>query len=123
MNADRPGPYRARNGFLLGVLRGLCNYSGLSLFWTRLVYVLVTLFTGVWPGVGVYLLAALLLKPEPPMAIPDSEARDLYDAYAASPRAALKGLKRRFETLERRIRRMEDVVTSREFDWERRLRR
>jgi len=108
---------------LLGVLKGLSAYSGLSLFWIRVVYVMVTLFTGVWPGVGVYLLAALLLKPEPPMEIADSEARDLYDTYAASPRAALKGLKRRFETLERRIRRMEDVVTSREFDWERRLRR
>ena len=33
---------------------------------------------------------------------------------------ALGRLKRTYDTLERRLRRMEDVVTSRDFDWDQR---
>ncbi len=59
------GLYRSRDGILFGVCKGLAQYFDLSVFWTRVAALTVLLCTGVWPVVGVYLLAALLMKPEP----------------------------------------------------------
>ena len=59
------GLYRSRDGILFGVCRGLAEYFDLSVFWTRVVAVIVLVCTGLWPVVGLYLLAALLMKPEP----------------------------------------------------------
>lgn len=59
------GLYRSRNGILFGVLAGLAERFDLSVFWMRVVALLMLLCTGLWPGVGLYLLAALLMKPAP----------------------------------------------------------
>ena len=61
------------------------------------------------------------MKPEPVVPINSDEEQEFYDSYLHSRKAAIDRLKRRYENLERRIRRMEHGVTSREFDWERRL--
>jgi phage shock protein PspC (stress-responsive transcriptional regulator) len=60
-----PGLYRSRDGLLFGVCKGLAEYFNLSVFWTRVVAVIILLCTGLWPVVGVYLLAALLMKRAP----------------------------------------------------------
>ncbi len=121
MTDDRPGPYRSRSGRLLGVLKGLAQWAGLPLAPVRVCYVLLTVFTGIWPGVGLYLLAALLLRPEP-LLEPDSAAdRDFYHAYASSPQSAMRRLRDKLDALDRRIRRVEDAVTSRDYDWDRRM--
>ena len=61
----RSGLYRSRDGVLFGVCKGLARYFDLSVFWTRVVAVIVLICTGLWPVVGLYLVAALLMKPEP----------------------------------------------------------
>jgi phage shock protein C len=38
-----------------------------------------------------------------------------------SPRSAAQRLKKKFQDLDRRIRRMEDKVTGREYEWEKRF--
>ncbi|EPR41822.1 phage shock protein C, PspC [Desulfovibrio sp. X2] len=121
MTADRTGPYRSRSGRLLGVLKGLAQYAGLPVLAVRVLFVILTLATGIWPGVGLYLLAALLLKPEPILEPESPDARDFYESYVASPRSAGDRLRRKMDSLDRRIRRIEDAVTSREYDWERRM--
>lgn len=113
--------YRSRDGAIFGVCKGLADYMDVSLFWTRVIVLLSTLFTGIWPGVGVYFLAALLLKPEPVMQIESEDDREFYHAYTSSRTMALQRLKRMFDHLDRRIQRMEDTVTAREYDWDRRL--
>jgi phage shock protein C len=59
------GLYRSRRGVLFGVCKGVADYFNLSVFWTRVIAVAIMVCTGLWPIVGVYLLAALLMKPEP----------------------------------------------------------
>ena len=59
------GLYRSRNGILFGVCRGLADYFDFSVFWIRAIAVILFIFTGFWPVVGIYLLAALLMKSEP----------------------------------------------------------
>lgn len=117
------GMYRSRKGAILGVCRGIAEYFDFSVFWLRSLAVLLLLVTGFWPLIGLYLLAALLMKPEPVIPIEDEGEQEFYDSYVRSRRGALHRLKQRFERLERRIRRMEHVVTSREFDWDQRMHR
>jgi len=117
----RGGIYRSRQGAVLGVCRGLAEYFDFSLFWTRVLAVVFLLFSGFWPAIGLYLLAALLMKPEPVIPIETEAEQEFYDSFTNSPSAAAHRLRQKFEKLERRIRRMEDIVTAKEFDWESRL--
>jgi len=118
-------PYRSRSGLLLGVCKGLASYLGTSTFVVRIVFLLGMLFTGFWPLLGLYFLAALLMKPEPALPPADMHEQELYDLYTRDPARATSSLRERYERVERRIRRMEDLVTARsarEADWDRRLR-
>jgi phage shock protein C len=115
------GLYRSRRGAILGVCRGVAEYLDFSVFWTRAIAIVFLIFTGLWPILGLYFLAALLMKPEPPMPIKTEEEEEFYDSYVHSRRGAVDRLKRRYDNLELRIQKMEGSVTAKEFDWERRL--
>ena len=117
----RRGLYRSRQGAFLGVCRGLAEYFDLSVTWIRIFVVLVLLATGIWPVLGIYLVAALIMKPEPVRPFKTPDEREFYDSYATSRESAAQRIKRRYRSLERRIRRLEDTATSREFDWQRRM--
>jgi phage shock protein C len=69
----------------------------------------------------VYLLAALIMKPEPAIPVSTADEREFYERYTSSRHDAAKRLRQRYETLEKRIRRMEDTVTSRAYGWEKRM--
>jgi len=117
----RRGPYRSRHGMILGVCRGIADYTEISVFWVRLAALALLLFTGVWPVVGLYFLAVLLMKPEPVLPFRTEEDEEFYNSFTTSHRMALHRLKRTYDALDRRIRRIEAAVTSREYDWRRRL--
>lgn len=116
------GPYRSRSGLILGVCKGLGEYLEIPVFWCRFLAVFLMLFTGFWPMLGLYLLAAVLLRPEPVMPLRSESEAEFYNSYAASRKAAVHRLKRTFDALDRRLQRLEHHVTSREYDWQQRLR-
>ncbi|UCG64055.1 MAG: envelope stress response membrane protein PspC [Deltaproteobacteria bacterium] len=120
-NILRGGLYRSRNGIILGVCRGFAEYFDFSVFWARVITLALLFLTGFWPILIIYFVAALLMKPEPVIPIESDEEQEFYDSYVHSHKGATERLKRRYENLERRIRRMEDHVTTREFDWENKL--
>lgn len=105
---SRRGLYRSRAGWIFGVCRGVADYLNISVFWTRMLVLLLFVFTGFWPVGVIYLLAALLMKLEP-------RGECLYSAS----RAPLRG---RFDRLDARLQRLESVVTGRDWDWDARLR-
>ena len=116
------GPlYRSRDGLILGVCKGVADYFNFRVFWVRTLLVVMLLVSGIWPMLFIYVVASLLMKPEPVRPIETEAEEEFYDSYVQSRAKAAARLKRRFQNLERRIRRMEDTVTSREFDWERRF--
>ncbi|MFT5697404.1 MAG: phage shock protein C [Desulforhopalus sp.] len=115
------GIYRARDGVFLGVCKGISEYFDFPLFWIRMGMVVIFIFSGFWPVIGVYLVAAFFMKPKPVKPIHSEEEREFYDSYVHSPKSAAHRLKKKFSDLDRRIRRMEDEVTAREYDWERRF--
>ena len=118
---SRNGIYRSRRGIILGVCRGLADHFDFSVFWVRAIAILFLFITGFWPAIGLYLIAALLMKPEPVIPIETDAEKEFYDSYTHSRHQAAHRLKRRFQNLERRIRRMEDIVTAREFNWDEKL--
>ena len=118
---SRNGIYRSRSGIILGVCKGLAEHFDFSIFWTRVIALILLCVAGFLPAIGLYLLAALLMKPEPVIPVRNSAEKEFYDSYMYSRQGALQRLKRRYENLQRRIQRMEHIVTSAEYDWENRL--
>lgn len=115
------GLYRSRSGVVMGVCQGVGERFDLPVFWVRVAVVVLLFASGFWPVIGLYLLAAFTMKPEPVTPIESEEEGDFYNNYVTSRKAALRALNTRFKTLERKILRLEDAVTSREFDWDEKL--
>lgn len=115
------GMYRSRKGIILGVCRGIAEYFDFSIFWTRTTAFILLIFTGLWPLMAIYFIAALLLKPEPVIPIENIDQQEFYDSYLNSRRGATERIRKKYENLERRIQRMEHRVTEKDFDWEQRL--
>ena len=120
-NSYKKGLYRSRDGVFLGVCKGIADYFDFSPFWVRIGFVIIFLLSGFWPVIGIYIVASLLMKPQPVRPLQNEDEEEFYDSYVHSPRNAAQRLRRKYENLERRIRRMEDKVTDRDFDWERRF--
>ena len=115
------GLYRSRNGIILGVCQGVADYLDFSAFWLRVIMVALLISTGFFPIVVIYFVAALLMKPEPVLPFESESDREFYESYTASRTMAIHRLKRTFDNLERRIRRMEDTVTGPEFNWDEKI--
>lgn len=116
----KSGLYRSRQGVLLGVCRGLADYFNFKVFWVRVLAVIAFVFTGFWPAGILYLIMALIMKPAPVLPPRNDDEEEFYHSYADSRSMALGRVKRTFENLERRLRRLEDAVTSRDFRWNQR---
>jgi phage shock protein C len=118
---SRSGLYRSRDGVILGVCRGIADYFDFSAFWIRAILIITFIFTGFWPVIGIYILAALLMRSEPGTNSRQGSKRYFTCGYKKSGYEAADRLKRKWRHLEKRIRRMEDKVTSREYDWNNRF--
>jgi phage shock protein C len=115
--------YRSRKGMICGVCKGIAHYYGFDVFWTRVLFVVASTFTGVWPAVFLYIVAAMVMKPEPVLPLESEEDEEFYQSYSGSRTMALHRLKRTYDNLNRRIQRLENTVTARDFDWDERLNR
>ena len=115
------GLYRSRDGAILGVFRGLAENLDLSLFWLRVIAIIILSVSGIWPAMILYFLAAVLMKPKPVIPLETPEEQEFYDSYTYSRKGAVHRLLRQFQNIDRRIQRMEHIVTERQFDWERKL--
>ena len=115
------GPFRARDGIFFGVAKGLAEHFDWSPGLVRLVLVLAAIFLFFWPTLVFYLAAALLMSPAPHGRLNRPGERDVWLQAQLDPAAALGGLERRARAVEKRLRRLEDCVTSRDFSWSRRF--
>ena len=115
------GIYRSRDGSLFGVCRGFADHFDFSVFKVRAMTFLFMFLSGFWPITILYFVAALIMKPEPVVAIHSEAEQAFYDSYLSSKRDAVFRLKRKFEHLDRRLQRMEHIVTERQFNWESRM--
>ena len=121
MYYDR-GLYRSRSGIIMGVCRGVGDFFNFSVFWIRVILVILFLLSGFWPVVVLYFVAALLMKPEPIIRYHQHDEEGFYGVHTRTKKPSSDYMKRRQQTLERRLRNLENTVTSKEYDWEKRLR-
>jgi phage shock protein C len=118
---SKRGLYRSRDGIILGVCRGVADYFDFSAFWIRAILIVAFVFTGFWPVIGIYILAALLMKSEPGVTGENNSKRTYQCRHSRAGRETSERIRRKWRHLEKRIRRMEDKVTSREFHWHKRF--
>lgn len=121
-NSRRGGFYKSRNGMFLGVCQGVAEYFDLSVGWVRFLTLMAFIFTGLWPVGILYVVMALVMKAAPVIRPQNQGEEEFYNSYANSRSMALDRLKNTYSGLERRLRRLEDTVTSRDFDWDSRAR-
>ena len=115
-NNGRPGLYRSRQGLLFGVCRGAADYLDISVFWTRMLTLLLMVFTGFWPVTIIYLLAALVLKREP-----GAWATPYHEHWRYAQYEAARACRRAADSLDARLERMEHAAARDMRDWEARL--
>lgn len=121
-NRDHSGPYRSRNGLIFGVCRGLADYFDFSTAGMRVIIVIAFLLTGFYPVGIAYVVAGLVMKLEPVLALQNERETEFYNSYTTSRPMALSRLRDTFDSLDKRIQRMESIVTARDYDWDQRLR-
>ena len=120
-HSPRKGLYRSRNGMFLGVCQGLADHLDMSVTGLRVgVFLLQFFFFPV--ALLAYIIIGLIMKPEPIIPFRDDMDREFYDSYNTSKTMAIQRLRQTYDNLDRRIRRIESIVTSRDFDWENRIR-
>lgn len=111
------GPFKADDGVIFGVCKGLANYFGWSVGLVRLLVIISSLFLFFWPTIILYLIAAMIMSPEPAEDLKTQEERDIWLHTQLDPEAAMEQLGRRAASVEKRMRRLEDYVTSKEYTW------
>ena len=132
--------HRSPNGKLLGVFSGIAESKGYCVRRVRWIGVAVLIFIatvaldvhGLKATLLVcgffYLVAALLMQSPrtlpggavpPPMPVGPKSGTG--GGFGGSPRPDLAAIDRHLDSLNRRIQRMETIVTDRQYDWERRM--
>ncbi len=114
--------YRSRNGLIFGVCRGIAETFDLSLGWIRFGFIVAFAITLFFPTGLIYLILALVLKLEPAETTINRPRDQIFDGPFDSPRkVGLRQFKAKFDSLEDRIRRMENHVTNKAYDWDKRF--
>ena len=116
------GLFRSRSGIFLGVCKGLANWTNISVVWVRASFVILALLSNLFPVFLVYLILAIVMRPEPVLAFRSEEEAEFYNTYGGSRLSALQRMQSIMKRLETRVQRLEDAVTDPEKDWDRRFR-
>ena len=109
------------DGMVTGGFYWLAGWLGLPT-WVVLAFFVVLFLTIGWPALVIYLACALLLRPEPadvPTAAPTTATAG--ERPAVRLEQAARDVRDRTRDLEARIGRLESHVTSKEYDFDRRL--
>jgi phage shock protein C len=115
------GLYRSRKGVILGVAKGLALSANLPVWVVRVAFIFTGLITQVIPVVVLYIVLAVLLKPEPVLHFQTAEEKEFYNSYSTDRRSAIERMRSILVRLEKRVQRLENAVTDSEKDWDRRF--
>ncbi|HET6184662.1 MAG TPA: envelope stress response membrane protein PspC [Acetobacteraceae bacterium] len=102
-------------GWIAGVCAGIADYMGVDPLPVRLAAVLLLVFFFV-PTLVSYAAFAIILRPKPPAAFASPEQEALWRRLRTEPAAVLGRLAARLRGIDGRIRRIETLVTSDEFE-------
>jgi phage shock protein C len=109
------GPFRSKSGLFLGVIKGLAEHWAMSPFTLRIIVVTVSIVLAFWPVVIIYFIAAIIMPKEPAIRPLSDRDRELYLLGQADPKTLVDSLIARADHIEKRARRLEDIITSKGF--------
>lgn len=101
-----------------GVCAGIADYFGISRFIVR-VLVLISLFMFTLPTLAIYIVAMFFLKDKPEELDRNQDEKKLWQSLHRSPQDTMGNIRRRFSSMEERIRDMEAYLTSRKYKLDR----
>jgi phage shock protein C len=73
--------YRSRTGIIFGVCRGLADHFDFPVTWARAIAIIFLLVSGLWPAIGLYLIATFFMKPAPVIPLETKAEQEFYDSY------------------------------------------
>ncbi len=131
--------YRSKFGQVFGVCQGIADWRELPVGPVRLIVLLAVVFTGIFPGVAIYLLAALFIPANPyETERPANNGAD-WRRNAHRPGHMYSGetvhgtyeedddtrsndeLKEEYERLKKKVEKMEEEMFDKERDWDQRF--
>ena len=103
MNSPRTTLYRDKhNGKLMGVCSGIADYTGVNVFWVRLIA-----FLSMWPTGGAsifaYFIVGFLLNKKPPYLYRDESEQKYWQGVRQSPRRTAREIRANFRDVDRRL--------------------
>ena len=112
--------YRSRRGKVFGVCQGIADWKDLPVDTLRLIVGASIVFTGFFPGILIYALAALFMPLEPGYGTyyEESEERSSTKDHFTQTREDLRAT---FERLKRKVEGMEEEIFDKERDWDQRF--
>ena len=128
--AKRGKLYRARNGEIFGVCKGIAKWAELPVGSVQLAVILLAIFSGFVPVLSIYILAAIFLPVEPLYkskfedGFSEDFREDFKKEYRENRKRTVHDLKDEFEKLKRKVAGMEDDVLhtqDKEEDWDNRF--
>ena len=108
--------YRSRNGKVFGVCQGIADWKDLPADTLRLIVGISILVTGIFPGILIYAVVAMILPLEPTRRMSGFDTRE--EEYHYSTKDTLHET---FEKLKRKVEDMEESVFNKEHDWDKRF--
>jgi phage shock protein C len=109
------------HGIVAGVCAGIADYFDIEPIVVRLGFVAaLALFFP--PTLLAYVILAVALRPKPRALFASGEEEAFWRGVATAPDDVVRGLGRRFATIDERLQRMESQVTSSDFELHRKFR-
>jgi phage shock protein C len=102
MNSPRTTLYRDKhNGKILGVCAGIADYTGVNVFWVRLISVGLGFGLG-WP-IFAYFIAGFILNKKPQHLYRDESEQKYWQGVRQSPRRTAREIKASFRDIDQRL--------------------
>ena len=112
MNSPRTTLYRDKhNGKLMGVCAGIADYTGVNVFWVRLLAVASIFVTG-GPSIIAYLIAGFLLNKKPPYLYRDESEQKYWQGVRQNPKRTAREIRANFRDIDRRLAAVETYYVS-----------
>ena len=99
------------NAKLMGVCAGIADYTGVNLFWVRMMALLLLFMTsgGVIPF---YFIAGMLLEKKPPYLYSDKQEQRYWQGVRQSPQRTAREIRGRMKDVDRRLAEVENFYVS-----------
>jgi phage shock protein C len=112
VNSPRTALYRDKqNAKLMGVCAGISDYTGINVFWVRLVALALIPTTGLI--IPLYFLAGILLNRKPAHLYTDRDEQQYWQRVRQSPARTGREIRAKFRDIDRRLAEVETYyVTS-----------